>query len=562
MSEIFSVETSKNYSIEPASMKYLNGHEILFVLESPTGFALSLSALEEHTREFLKEIHSTIDQTTNRNCFASNHSFISRRGRRGALIYNHFHLYWEFSLGVDETIDYSSANLSSVDSQIDYFQVRVVGLQLDGDTTQFTIERLQSLLNRWSSYLNNLYKINTFVEGTVENSVDFLMPQLLSESILQSDKSICPSLKNDSDLLQDELKDTDKLINNVKNRSKSMELLEESREKVDQVIQLQKQVTIDGQEVEIDYENGQPTHISHNSKGNLTKNLFQKKLKTYQGYGNGKLFIWFVFIIIAFVVGSSFLAFLPIFGLLGSLLILPFSKIMAIKAHGIQIIDPNQQMTEQEQLVYEVVEDLAYKIDIPVPQVGIYQSPDMNAFATGPNHSMALVALSSALLEKLDFDEIKAVIAHELAHIYNRDMLAMTFFTGIISSLMIAIKIPFFLLLFFNRENTQGAVIVDLIFRFLRYIVVLVVAFIGFLVINAFSRKREYYADSFAALLVGKEHMINALKKLDQDVTEIPESQNSYATFKISGRLKLSEWFSTHPLIEKRISALKEQRYQ
>ena len=175
-----------------------------------------------------------------------------------------------------------------------------------------------------------------------------------------------------------------------------------------------------------------------------------------------------------------------------------------------------------------------------VPEVGVYDSPDINAFATGSSPSNALVAFSSSLLNKMDREQIQAVAAHEIAHIANRDMLGTVLLQGVINSIVLIATLPLNLLRVLNIFGDSFSWVVEFTLWLIKTIAALVLTLLGSLVVKAFSRSREYRADAFAAVLLGKGPMMNALKSLANDTSKIPLEQSAYATFKISGRLGVS----------------------
>lgn len=283
-------------------------------------------------------------------------------------------------------------------------------------------------------------------------------------------------------------------------------------------------------------------------------------------YHFGKLlnvgfFKWFVIFVIAIGISSFVSAGIALFaGIAGAFGSLLFAKSLAKKAHGVETI--GETHTKYASL-YEIVKDLSIKAGIPTPEVGVYTSSDMNAFATGVSQSNSLIAFSTALLEKMDVHEIQAVAAHEIGHIVSRDMIAMSLFQGTISAVVLLFTFPIQAMrvinLFINNNGTTLAL--DAILWFVKFIAMLVLTFFGSIVLNSFSRKREYRADAIASILVGKQAMVSALETLSRD-TEVPaKSQMSYNSMKISTPQSFMEWFSTHPAIEKRAHALEFETY-
>ena len=250
-----------------------------------------------------------------------------------------------------------------------------------------------------------------------------------------------------------------------------------------------------------------------------------------------------------------------IIGFGGAFISLFASKHLAIKAHNISLIDPDSFQSEEEKTAYTLVEELSQQADLQiVPAVGLYESPDMNAFATGPNQNDSLVAFSSALMSKMSYSQIQAVAAHEIAHIANKDMLGTILIQGAVNSLIILATVPFTIARFVTaatEENETVAETLDFIYTVVGFILRVALTAIGNLFSLAYSRKREFKADRMASILVGPSNMIDALEFLGGDEEEIPRTQAEFSAFKVSGRIKFAEFFSTHPSMDRRIAALK-----
>lgn len=243
-----------------------------------------------------------------------------------------------------------------------------------------------------------------------------------------------------------------------------------------------------------------------------------------------------------------------IWGMGGAFLSLALSRIMAKLFMGVKVIDPATREPELAWLV-ETVHNLARAANLPkMPEVGYYDSPEVNAFATGPTKSRALVAVSAGLLGSLDKRQIEGVLGHEIAHIANGDMVTMTLLQGIINAfvMFLARVIAFFVV----RGDKDS--------RFMRFLVTfaleIVLSILGSIVVAAFSRRREFTADAGGARLAGREKMIAALEGLTGLVDQASLTHNdSLATLKISSKPKsaLFALFSTHPPLETRIEKLK-----
>jgi len=238
------------------------------------------------------------------------------------------------------------------------------------------------------------------------------------------------------------------------------------------------------------------------------------------------------------------------FGFGGAFISLAFSKQMArAMLNCQQIIQPR---SHAEQIIYGSVQEIAQRLRITMPEVWVYDSPDPNAFATGPSKNNSMVAVSTGLLQNLREDEVKAVLAHEMGHVYNGDMFATTVLAGLMNTFVYYIAM--WVRRFFE-ERDQAALGFGL-----SLVLQIVVSVLASIVISWFSRRREFGADAFAAKVYGKDSMIGALRAIDQWVTRTQfqhSTQDALATMKISGQTGgFMSLFSTHPPIEVRIAAL------
>ncbi len=241
-----------------------------------------------------------------------------------------------------------------------------------------------------------------------------------------------------------------------------------------------------------------------------------------------------------------------LFGMGGSIISLLISKWMAKKMMGVQIIDLNSK-DHQEREIVEMVHSLSRKARLPkMPEVGIYQSPEMNAFATGPSKSNSLVAVSSGLVRSLNRGEFEAVIGHEVAHIANGDMVTLTLIQGVINTFVI-----FFSRIVANVIASQFEKNREII----QFVVVIVaqIAFsiLGSMVVAYFSRTREYRADKGGARYSSPDNMISALRALSRQSIQ-PAKDDQLAAFKISGTSNIAALFRTHPPLEDRIARLQK----
>lgn len=257
---------------------------------------------------------------------------------------------------------------------------------------------------------------------------------------------------------------------------------------------------------------------------------------------------------------ASLMIMCTVFGMTGAFVSLAISRWVAKAFHGVQVIDETTRDPEARWLI-DTVHALARRANLPKPpQVGVYESPDVNAFATGPSKSRSLVAVSTGLLRRMTREEAEGVLGHEVAHIANGDMVTMTLIQGIVNTFA----------MFFSRllASVVANSVEDRNRHMVHWIVVMVgdIAFtlLGSIVVAWFSRHREFRADRGGAQLAGRAGMIAALQRL-QSFYEmpVPEEESgrdaAIATLKISHRDRggLMALFMTHPPLGARIEALR-----
>jgi heat shock protein HtpX len=260
---------------------------------------------------------------------------------------------------------------------------------------------------------------------------------------------------------------------------------------------------------------------------------------------------------------TSLLIFCLIWGMGGAFISLALSRVMAKWLMGVRVVDPNTNDPHLRKLV-ETVYSLARDAHLPdMPEVGVYNSPEVNAFATGPTKRRALVAVSSGLLQKMHQKELEGVLAHEITHVANGDMVTMTLIQGIINAFVMflaRILASIFSGLGKSRNGSGGGSYVSyMIFVFLFEIVFML---LGSIVVAFFSRWREYRADAGGAHLAGKENMIAALERLRsfQQIRDPHAAKPALDAMKIStsGKSGFMMLFATHPPLDERIRRLKE----
>ena len=249
---------------------------------------------------------------------------------------------------------------------------------------------------------------------------------------------------------------------------------------------------------------------------------------------------------------NALLIFSAVFGFAGSFISLAISKWMAKTTMGVQVI--TQPRTSREIWLVGTVQKFARDAGIGMPEVGVFDSPEMNAFATGASRNHALVAVSSGLLSSMTQDEAEAVIGHEITHIANGDMVTLTLIQGVVNTFVIFLSrvIGYVVdrVLLKNDRDGQG----------IGYFITVMVSqiFLGILasmIVMWFSRQREFRADKGGAKLSGRDNMIHALERLKAPHDEtLPESM---AAFGIAGGKSMMRLFMSHPPLDERIAALR-----
>ena len=239
-----------------------------------------------------------------------------------------------------------------------------------------------------------------------------------------------------------------------------------------------------------------------------------------------------------------------VIGFSGALISLFMSKSMAKRSMGVQVIE--QPANETEQWLVSTVKEQARKAGIGMPEVGMFNSPDPNAFATGWNKNSALVAVSAGLMQSMNRDEVEAVLAHEISHVANGDMVTMTLIQGVVNTFV------FFLASLIGRfvdrvilKNESGH---GMGYYATQMLAQVVLSFLASAIVMWFSRWREFRADSGAANLADREKMIAALQRL-KSAHEPAEMPAEMAAFGIRGGMK--KFFMSHPPLDERIAALR-----
>lgn len=253
---------------------------------------------------------------------------------------------------------------------------------------------------------------------------------------------------------------------------------------------------------------------------------------------------------------TALLIFCGVFGMSGSLVSLLISKWMAKRSTGTRIID--QPTTAEERWLVETVRQLADQAGIGMPEVGIFPAQQANAFATGWNKNKALVAVSEGLLRRFDRDEVRAVMAHEIGHVANGDMVTLALVQGVVNTFVM-----FFARVIghtvdrvvFKTERGHG-----LGFWITTIIAEIVLGILASMIVFWFSRRREFRADHAGATLTDRQSMIKALQRLQAEVraqvpNQMPDTLTAFGITPGFGK-RVSRAFMTHPPLEERIAAL------
>ena len=250
---------------------------------------------------------------------------------------------------------------------------------------------------------------------------------------------------------------------------------------------------------------------------------------------------------------GSLATFCFIWGMGGAFISLAISRWMAKRATGMQLVDGHTGQPEFDR-VYATIAGLTQKAGLPMPEVGVYNSPEVNAFATGPSKNRALVAVSTGLLRTMNDDQIEGVLGHEITHISNGDMVTMTLLQGVINAFVMffARVIAYALSNRGNSRNRNGGSFMIV------FVLQIVLGFLGSLITAWFSRQREFRADKGGAMLAGRDRMIGALKRLAANRDMVDTQHEALATLKINGTSSWLTLFSTHPPLEARIAALEQ----
>lgn len=244
---------------------------------------------------------------------------------------------------------------------------------------------------------------------------------------------------------------------------------------------------------------------------------------------------------------GSLLAFSAVVGFTGSIISLLTSKMVAKRSVGAEVI--TQPQNELESWLLNTVEAQAKQWNVKTPEVAIYHSPEPNAFATGASKNNSLVAVSTGLLQNMSRDEVEAVLAHEMAHVGNGDMVTLTLIQGVVNTFVVFLSRLISNVVATNdRGETNGG-----IYFLVSMVLQVLFGFLASFIVMWFSRQREYRADAGAAKLVGAPKMIAALQRLKGETSALPKEMTAMG---IASEAKDS-LLATHPSLDNRIARLK-----
>lgn len=256
---------------------------------------------------------------------------------------------------------------------------------------------------------------------------------------------------------------------------------------------------------------------------------------------------------------GELLLFSTVFGFGGAFISLLMSKTIAKFSVGAQVI--TQPTNETEQWLLQTIARQSQEAGVGMPEVAIYDSPEMNAFATGASRNNSLVAVSSGLLQQMSRREVEAVLAHEISHIANGDMVTLTLIQGVLNTFVIFLSriVAGIINSALRGNNNEESGLGGIAYFAVVMVLQLVFGMIASIIVMWFSRQREYRADAGAARIEGSQAMIAALQRLKGN--EESHLDGSLVAFGIADKSSMSELFMSHPPLDKRIEALQQNRF-
>jgi heat shock protein HtpX len=258
---------------------------------------------------------------------------------------------------------------------------------------------------------------------------------------------------------------------------------------------------------------------------------------------------------------SSLMVYCLVWGFVGSFISLLMSKFMAKMMMGVKIVDEQTAYATLVRRVHLLAKQAGLE---KMPEVGIYESPEVNAFATGPSKNNSLVAVSTGLLNSMNDDEVEGVLAHEVAHIANGDMVTMALIQGVVNAFVMFLSrvLAFAISQAMRGNDDEDRGPSPMVNMLLVFVLEIFFSFLGMFVVAYFSRIREFRADAGAAKTAGRNKMIAALKRLQSKYEMIDDSQNNaIKAMKISSKKGLFALLSTHPSLDDRIRRLETSQF-
>lgn len=261
---------------------------------------------------------------------------------------------------------------------------------------------------------------------------------------------------------------------------------------------------------------------------------------------------------------NSLLIFCLIWGMGGAFISLALSRMMAKWMMGVRVIDPNTNDPELQRLLTTIYELCRTAHLSHMPEVGVYESPELNAFATGPTQKRSMIAVSSGLLRRMSQKELEGVLAHEISHITNGDMVTMTLLQGVVNAfVMFLARVLAYIFSGLGQQNqrrsSSGSYFSYMLFV---WVFEFIFMLMGSLVIAFFSRYREFRADRGGAYLAGREQMIAALEALKRNhqIQDVAHEKPSFQSMKISTKRHqgFMSLFASHPPLDLRIERLRD----
>lgn len=244
-----------------------------------------------------------------------------------------------------------------------------------------------------------------------------------------------------------------------------------------------------------------------------------------------------------------------VWGMGGAFISLAISRWMAKRAMGVQLVN-GQTGNQDLDWLYNTIGHLTRQANLPMPEVGIYESPEVNAFATGPSRKRSLVACSTGLLRSMTREEVQGVLAHEVTHIANGDMVTMTLLQGVVNAFVLFLA----RIAAFAVRQAMDSRAANTVAFLVQIVLEIVLGILGSLIVAWFSRQREFRADAGGASLAGRGAMVGALRRLMSTQERVDVNNVALASFKIAGGRSWLQWFATHPPLEVRIAALESGR--